>query len=154
MSNYELIEKISAVIGSESDLSFKDKNRIALKAASGMLKAAADKQYEMEKQIISLQNKVAAFEKQKELDSKGELVTEVVALMFENGAITKYAMEEKEKELLKLDIPSIKIIKDTISSIPSKTASESVCDLTFLMGDNKIEKKESFAATVAQFGKK
>lgn len=153
MGNDQLISKIASAIGDNNHISLDDKKNIALKVASQMLSVAAEKQEEMLEKIAKMQAQIDGFVEEKRANEKHDLVKEVVGIMFESGVLTKQAMIEKEEELLKLDIPGINIIKDTLLSIPPKAASEGFNELTFLCGDNNIREKASFATVVAEYGK-
>ena len=136
-----LIEKIASSVGINDTQTLNQKNA-ALKVASQMLKLAAENQRQLELKVAQLSLENDNYKREKDGMAKQALVDEISNNMFEKGLIKKSDIESKSRELMGMEISALEVFGDTISSIPEKTAEESVSDLTFLYGNNNIKEKE------------
>lgn len=148
-NKYLLIEKIASV----AELNCNDSNKkdTALKIASQMLKVAAEKQKDLELKIAELSLENSKFKQEKIASMKKEIVDDLVLEMFNKGVIKKSDIELKKEELEDMDENSLKVLKNTISSIPEKTAEEYVSNLNFLYGDNNIKEKENLCNAINNY---
>lgn len=153
-----LIEKIADSVGMNDGKSLNQTKNTALKVASQMLKVAAEKQRQLELQIAQSQLEIAklsseieGYRREKDGFAKQALAEEISNNMFEKGLIKKSDIDSKSKELAGMEMTALEVFGNTISSIPEKTAGESVSDLTFLCGNNNIKEKETMAGAINSF---
>lgn len=151
MDREDLIEKIASSVGIEKNQSVNQTKNVALKVASELLKVAAENQRQLELQIAKLSLEVDNYQREKDGIAKQALADEISHNMFEKGLIKKSDIENKNKELIAMDIEALEVFGNTISSIPEKTANESVSDLTFLYGNNNIKERETMAGAINNF---
>lgn len=144
-----LIEKIakSAKLNCNSAENKKD---TALKIASEMLKVAAEKHRKMEIEIAKLSLENNKFKNEKLASEKEQLVDTLVDTMFEIGMIKKADIEAKKEEFMVMDKTAIELFKNTVDSIPPKTAGY-VSDLNFLFDDNNIIEKENLSTAIGNY---
>ena len=123
-----------------------------------MLKVAAEKQRQLELQIAQselqiakLSSEIEGYRREKDGFAKQALAEEISNSMFEKGLIKKSDIDSKSRELAGMEMTALEVFGNTISSIPEKTAEESVSDLTFLCGNNNIKEKETMAGAINSF---
>ena len=146
-----LVEKIANSVGMKNDREIGQTKNVALKVASQMLKVAAEQQRQLELQIAKLSLEVDNFKREKDSMEKHARANEISNNMFEKGLIKKSDIDSKARELMGMENCALEVFENTISSIPEKTAEDSVSDLTFLCGNNNIKEKETMASAINSF---
>lgn len=146
-----LVEKIANSVGIENNQKTSQVKNAALKVASQMLKVAAEQQRQYELQIAKLSFEIDTYKREKDDMAKQALANEISNSMFEKGLIKKSDIDNKSRELMSMEIHALEVFGNTISSIPEKTAQDSVSDLTFLCGNNNIKEKETMAGAINSF---
>lgn len=146
-----LVDKIANSVGIEESHNNGQTKNAALKVASTALKVAAEKQRQLELQIAKLSLEVDTYKREKDGIAKQALASEISNSMFEKGLIKKSDIDCKSRELMSMEVQALEVFGNTISSIPEKTAEDSVSDLTFLCGNNNIKEKETMAVAINSF---